>query len=80
MRMMRIRGVWTTNLVAFLLGVGMYSSFILMPQFVQRREHRATASGRRSRGRPVPAPGDAEMLLVGPLAGRLESASARKRR
>src|SRR5207245_460017 len=29
MRMMRLRGVWTTNLVAFLLGVGMYSSFIL---------------------------------------------------
>ena len=35
MRMMAIRGVWTTNLVAFLLGVGMYSSFILLPQFVQ---------------------------------------------
>ncbi len=34
MRMMRIRGVWTTNLVAFLLGVGMYSSFVLVPQFV----------------------------------------------
>lgn len=35
MRMMQIRGVWTTNLVAFLLGVGMYSSFILVPQYVQ---------------------------------------------
>src|SRR5262249_48602092 len=31
MGMMRIRGVWTTNLVAFLLGVGMYSSFVLIP-------------------------------------------------
>jgi EmrB/QacA subfamily drug resistance transporter len=35
MTMMRIRGVWTTNLTAFLLGAGMYSSFILFPQFAQ---------------------------------------------
>jgi EmrB/QacA subfamily drug resistance transporter len=35
MTMMRIRGVWTTNLVAFLLGAGMYASFLLYPQFAQ---------------------------------------------
>ena len=35
MTMMRIRGVWTTNLTAFLLGAGMYSSFIIFPQFAQ---------------------------------------------
>ena len=35
MTMMRIRGVWTTNLTAFLLGAGMYSSFIVFPQFAQ---------------------------------------------
>jgi MFS family permease len=35
MTMMRIRGVWTTNLAAFLLGGGMYSSFIVFPQFAQ---------------------------------------------
>jgi EmrB/QacA subfamily drug resistance transporter len=35
MSMMRIRGVWTTNLAAFLLGAGMYSSFIVIPQFAQ---------------------------------------------
>lgn len=33
MTMMRIRGVWTTNLAAFLLGAGMYASFIVFPQF-----------------------------------------------
>jgi MFS family permease len=33
--MMRIRGVWTTNLAAFLLGAGLYSSFLLYPQFAQ---------------------------------------------
>ena len=35
MTMMRIRGVWTTNLAAFLLGAGMYASFIVIPQFAQ---------------------------------------------
>jgi MFS family permease len=35
MAMMRIRGVWTTNLAAFLLGAGMYSSFLLYPEFAQ---------------------------------------------
>jgi EmrB/QacA subfamily drug resistance transporter len=35
MTMMRIRGVWTTNLAAFLLGGGMYASFIVFPQFAQ---------------------------------------------
>lgn len=35
MAMMRIRGVWTTNVVAFLLGAGMYGSFLVLPQFAQ---------------------------------------------
>jgi len=35
MTMMRIRGVWTTNLAAFLLGGGMYASFLVFPQFAQ---------------------------------------------
>jgi len=35
MRMMRVKGVWTTNAAAFLFGVGMYSAFIIIPQYVQ---------------------------------------------
>jgi len=35
MTMMRIRGVWTTNASAFLLGAGMYASFIVLPQIAQ---------------------------------------------
>jgi EmrB/QacA subfamily drug resistance transporter len=35
MAMMRLRGVWTTNTAALLLGAGMYSSFIVFPQFAQ---------------------------------------------
>ncbi len=35
MAMMRVRGVWTANLAAFLLGAGLYAWFLLMPQFAQ---------------------------------------------
>jgi EmrB/QacA subfamily drug resistance transporter len=35
MEMMRRPAVWTTNLVALLVGVGMYSVFAFLPQFLQ---------------------------------------------
>lgn len=35
LKMMRVRGVWTANLVALLIGVSMYGSFVFVPQFVQ---------------------------------------------
>jgi EmrB/QacA subfamily drug resistance transporter len=35
MAMMRVRGVWTVNASAFLVGAGMYSSFILFPEFTE---------------------------------------------
>ncbi|HEU5362833.1 MAG TPA: MFS transporter [Gaiellaceae bacterium] len=35
MALMRVRAVWTANLTAFLLGAGMYASFIVFPQFAQ---------------------------------------------
>lgn len=35
MHMMRLKPVWTTNLVALLVGVGMYASFGFLPQFIQ---------------------------------------------
>ena len=35
MSMMRVRGVWTANLAAFLLGAGLYAWFLLLPQFAQ---------------------------------------------
>jgi EmrB/QacA subfamily drug resistance transporter len=73
MAMMRIRGVWTTNLVAVLVGVGMYSSFVLIPQFVQ--EPTSTGYGF---GTSVLTsglfllPSTVAMVLVGQFAGRLE--------
>ncbi len=35
MAMMRVRGVWTANAAAFLLGAGLYASFVIFPQFAQ---------------------------------------------
>lgn len=35
MKMMRLRAVWTNNLVAFLFGVGMYAAMGFLPEFLQ---------------------------------------------
>ena len=35
MRMMRTRAVWSNNLVAFLLGIGMYAALAFIPEFLQ---------------------------------------------
>ena len=73
MRMMAIRGVWTTNAVAFLIGVGMYSSFILLPEFVQ--EPKSTGYGF---GASVTTaglfllPATIAITVVGQMAGVLE--------
>ncbi len=73
MRMMRIRGVWTTNLVGFLLGFGMYSSFILLPQYVESpaRAGYGFASSVTAAGLFL-APSTLAMLVVGAQTGRLE--------
>jgi EmrB/QacA subfamily drug resistance transporter len=74
MDVMRIRGAWTTNVVAVLVGFGMYSSFILIPQLVEQ----PTSTG-YGFGASVTAtglfmlPSTMAMLLVGPLAGRLDA-------
>ncbi len=73
MRMMRIKGVWTTNVVAFMLGVGMYSSFILMPQFVQLPESSGFGFGASVTGAGlILLPSAAAMLVAGAFTGRLE--------
>ena len=59
MKMMRLRAVWTTNLVGFVVGFGMFSAFVLIPQFVQTPTGNGygfgssvTASGSSSSPRP----------------------------
>jgi MFS family permease len=73
MRMMAIRGVWTTNTVAFLIGVGMYSSFVLLPELVQE----PTSTGYGFGASVTVAglfllPATIAIVVVGQMAGVLE--------
>jgi MFS family permease len=73
MRMMRIRGVWTTNAVALLLGFGMYASFILIPQFVETPGRHGYGFGASVTGAGLfLLPSTIAMLVVGSQTGRLE--------
>ncbi len=74
MRMMRLRGVWTTNLAAFVFGFGMFSSFILVPQFVEQPTSTGYGFGASiTQAGLYMLPATAAMLLAGPVSGRLSS-------
>ena len=72
MAMMRIRGVWTTNLVAFLLGAGMYAAFLIIPQFAQLPKSTGFGFGASivTAGLYL-LPAALGMSLVGPFAGTI---------
>jgi EmrB/QacA subfamily drug resistance transporter len=73
MRMMRIRGVWTTNAVALMLGFGMYSSFILLPEYVETPTRAGYGFGASVTGAGLfLLPSTIAMLLAGAQTGRLE--------
>jgi EmrB/QacA subfamily drug resistance transporter len=73
MRMMRIRGVWTTNAVALLLGFGMYSSFILLPDYVETPPSAGYGFGSSvTRAGLFLVPATLAMLVFGAQTGRLE--------
>jgi EmrB/QacA subfamily drug resistance transporter len=72
MTMMRARGVWTTNLTALLLGFGMYSAFVLIPQYVQS----PTSTGYGFGSSVTEAglfliPSTIAMLIFSPIGGKL---------
>ncbi|MFF5171411.1 MFS transporter [Micromonospora sp. NPDC000089] len=74
MRMMRLPGVWTTNLVALLYGASMFSVYAFLPQFAQI----PTAAGYGFGASVTQAgllmlPMLVAMFVAGLLAGRLES-------
>ena len=72
MAMMRLRGVWTTNLAATLLGFGMYGSFILIPQFVEAPADAGYGfHASVTQAGLFLVPSTAGMLAVSPLAGRI---------
>jgi EmrB/QacA subfamily drug resistance transporter len=72
--LLRVRGVWTTNLTACLIGFGMFGSFILIPQLVQTPESQGYGFGVGVTGAGLfMLPSAAVMLVAGPLAGLLGS-------
>jgi len=72
MHMMRLPGVWTVNTTALLLGVGMYSSFILVPQLVETPTRAGFGFGASvTEAGLYLLPSTVMMLFVSPLAGRL---------
>jgi EmrB/QacA subfamily drug resistance transporter len=74
MGMMRLRGVWTTNLAALVFGFGMYSSFILVPEFVELPKTTGFGFGASvTKAGLFMVPATIGMLLAGPLSGRLST-------
>ncbi|MGE4123254.1 MAG: MFS transporter, partial [Solirubrobacterales bacterium] len=72
MNLMRLRGVWTTNLAGLLVGFGMFGSFILIPQFVQAPTPTGYGFGASvTEAGLFLLPSAAVMLFAGPLAGSL---------
>jgi EmrB/QacA subfamily drug resistance transporter len=74
MRMMRIRGVWTVNAAAFLVGAGMLSSFILIPAFTEAPPSAGYGfNASVSQAGLFLLPATVMMLLISPIAGRMAS-------
>ena len=74
MQMMRLPGVWTVNTTALLLGVGMYSSFVLVPQLVETPPQAGFGFGASvTEAGLFLLPSTIAMLVVSPIAGRLSN-------
>jgi MFS family permease len=81
MTLMRVRAVWTANLAAFLLGAGMYASFVVFPQFAQLPKSTGFGFGASVVGSALYLlPSTAGMFVVGfaagPIAARFGSKAA----
>jgi EmrB/QacA subfamily drug resistance transporter len=72
MRMMRLRGVWTTNLTAMMVGFGMFGSFLLVPKLVEMPSSAGFGFGASvSEAGLYLLPSAAVMLVAGPASGWL---------
>ncbi len=71
MTMMRLPAVWTNNLVAFLIGIGMYAVFAFLPEFVQTPKSTGYGLGATiSQSGLIMLPSSVTMFFVGLYAGR----------
>lgn len=72
MKMMRIRTVWAANLVALLMGVGMYSAFGFLPQFLQTSPTAGYGFGASvTLSGLMMLPSSIGMFILGLISGRL---------
>jgi EmrB/QacA subfamily drug resistance transporter len=72
MKMMRLRAVWTNNLVALLIGLGMYATFAFLPEFVQTPSAAGYGFGASiTRSGLMLLPSTITMFAVGMFVGRL---------
>ncbi len=72
MKMMRRPAVWTNNLVALLLGVGMYATFAFLPEFVQTPSSAGYGFGASiTRSGLMLLPSAITMFVSGMFVGRL---------
>ena len=81
MKMMRLPAVWTNNLVALLVGVGMYGVFAFLPEFVQTPTSAGYGFGASiTESGLILLPSAVTMFFVGLYAGRLALAVRRQER
>ncbi|MEU8076411.1 MFS transporter [Catellatospora citrea] len=72
MRLMKIRGVWATDLVALILGFAMFGSFLLVPTLLQLPAATGYGYGKSvSEAGLFLLPTVVSMVVFGPLAGLL---------
>jgi MFS family permease len=72
MKMMRIPAVWSTNLAALLFGFGMFSMFIIVPEFAQTPARVGYGFGASvTQSGLYLLPFAVAMLVIAPLTGRL---------
>jgi EmrB/QacA subfamily drug resistance transporter len=72
MRMMRLRGVWTTNLTSLMIGFGMFGAYLLLPQFVAMPASAGFGFGATTTQAGLfLLPSALVMLFAGPLAGAI---------
>jgi EmrB/QacA subfamily drug resistance transporter len=72
MKMMRRTAVWTNNLVALLIGLGMYATFAFLPEFVQTPSAAGYGFGASiTRSGLMLLPSTITMFITGQFAGRL---------
>jgi EmrB/QacA subfamily drug resistance transporter len=80
LRMMRLPAVWTTNLVALLVGVGIYANFAFLPEFLQTAPSAGYGFGASiTESGLIMLPSSVTMFVLGQYSGRMVRTLGAKR-